>query len=343
MRERLRRGRGHGARGWPEHERHARARSESASSICSFREGFPYQGTRAWYVTIRVRGGFVPLFVTGANDARYLGVHGQARARAMSTVAVVTSSPPFVEGGHLVIARALVTALRERRPHRRRRPDAAEPVRPSGGRVRGDLADRCRADRRRQERRSGDLAAVSELCGAAPAARVLVEPHDARVLRPLAGVPCAALEREPEEGERQRRLIQSADRYLLGRNVNKLFVQSETIRRRLSRWPEIRAEVLYPPPPPRPYRVDDYEPYLFAVSRFTRLKRMSLIVEALAQPEASGINAGPGGRRRGAVGRSGAHQGCRTRAASAAHGPTQRKRSGEPSGALPRRRVPAIR
>jgi hypothetical protein len=36
--------------------------------------GFPYQGTRAWYVTIRVHGGFVPLFVNGANDVRYLGV-----------------------------------------------------------------------------------------------------------------------------------------------------------------------------------------------------------------------------------------------------------------------------
>ena len=31
----------------------------------------------------------------------------------MSTVAVVTSSPPFVEGGHLVIARALVAALQQ--------------------------------------------------------------------------------------------------------------------------------------------------------------------------------------------------------------------------------------
>ena len=31
----------------------------------------------------------------------------------MSTVAVVTSSPPLAEGGHLVIARALVTALRD--------------------------------------------------------------------------------------------------------------------------------------------------------------------------------------------------------------------------------------
>jgi hypothetical protein len=31
----------------------------------------------------------------------------------VSTVAVVTSSPPFVEGGHLVIARALVAALQQ--------------------------------------------------------------------------------------------------------------------------------------------------------------------------------------------------------------------------------------
>ena len=31
----------------------------------------------------------------------------------MSTLAVVTSSPPFVEGGHLVIARSLVRALRD--------------------------------------------------------------------------------------------------------------------------------------------------------------------------------------------------------------------------------------
>src|ERR1039458_6908777 len=31
----------------------------------------------------------------------------------MARVAVVTSAPPFIEGGHLVIARALVGALRE--------------------------------------------------------------------------------------------------------------------------------------------------------------------------------------------------------------------------------------
>ena len=31
----------------------------------------------------------------------------------MARIAVVTSSPPFVEGGHLVLARALAQALRE--------------------------------------------------------------------------------------------------------------------------------------------------------------------------------------------------------------------------------------
>jgi len=31
----------------------------------------------------------------------------------VATIAVVTSSPPFAEGGHLVMARELVRALRE--------------------------------------------------------------------------------------------------------------------------------------------------------------------------------------------------------------------------------------
>jgi hypothetical protein len=36
--------------------------------------GFPYQGARAWYVAMRVKGGFVPLFSGGGEDHRYLGV-----------------------------------------------------------------------------------------------------------------------------------------------------------------------------------------------------------------------------------------------------------------------------
>jgi glycosyltransferase involved in cell wall biosynthesis len=92
--------------------------------------------------------------------------------------------------------------------------------------------------------------------------------------------------------ERVRRtFIHAADRYLLTRNVSKLFVQSETIRRRLGIWPELRSEVLYPPAPQRPYRCDEYGDYLFMVSRLTPLKRADLVVQALAQPEASSIKA----------------------------------------------------
>jgi hypothetical protein len=36
--------------------------------------GFPYEGARAWYVTLDVTGGFVPLFTQGGQDNRYLGV-----------------------------------------------------------------------------------------------------------------------------------------------------------------------------------------------------------------------------------------------------------------------------
>ena len=92
--------------------------------------------------------------------------------------------------------------------------------------------------------------------------------------------------------ERVRRAaIHAADRYLLTRNVTKLFVQSRTIQQRLAMWPELRSTVLYPPAPQREYRCDEYGDYVFMVSRLTPLKRASLLIEALAEGEASGIRA----------------------------------------------------
>jgi glycosyltransferase involved in cell wall biosynthesis len=92
--------------------------------------------------------------------------------------------------------------------------------------------------------------------------------------------------------ERVRRaLTHAADRYLLTRNVKKLFVQSRTIQRRLAIWPELRSEVLYPPAPQRPYRCDRYGDYIFMVSRLTPLKRADLLVRALATAEGQGIRA----------------------------------------------------
>jgi glycosyltransferase involved in cell wall biosynthesis len=102
--------------------------------------------------------------------------------------------------------------------------------------------------------------------------------------------------------ERARRAaIHAADRYLLTRNVSRLFVQSHTIQRRLAIWPELRSDVLYPPPPQRAYRCDGYGEYVFLVSRLTRLKRVDLLIEALAQPgvsHARAVIAGEGEERR---------------------------------------------
>jgi glycosyltransferase involved in cell wall biosynthesis len=85
--------------------------------------------------------------------------------------------------------------------------------------------------------------------------------------------------------------IHAADRYLLGRNVKTLFVQSRTIQQRLAMWPEVRSTVLYPPAPQRPYRCDEYGDYIFMVSRLTPLKRAGLLIEALATPDGAGIRA----------------------------------------------------
>lgn len=93
-----------------------------------------------------------------------------------------------------------------------------------------------------------------------------------------------------KEGVR-RSLIHAADRYLLGRNVERLFVQSRTVQQRLAAWPEVRSTVLYPPAPQRPYRRDGYGDYIFMVSRLTALKRADLLIDALATADGAGIRA----------------------------------------------------
>jgi glycosyltransferase involved in cell wall biosynthesis len=80
----------------------------------------------------------------------------------------------------------------------------------------------------------------------------------------------------------RRRLVHAVDRRLLTRNVRRLVAQSRTIQERLRRFGGMDSELLYPPPPERPYRTDGYGDYLFAVSRLTPLKRLGLLVEAVA-------------------------------------------------------------
>ena len=78
----------------------------------------------------------------------------------------------------------------------------------------------------------------------------------------------------------RRRLFHAMDRWLLTRNVTRLVAQSRTIQARLRRFGGIGSELLYPPPPERPYRAEGYGDYVFAVSRLTALKRLGLLVEA---------------------------------------------------------------
>jgi glycosyltransferase involved in cell wall biosynthesis len=208
----------------------------------------------------------------------------------MSRIAVVTSSPPMVEGGHMVIARSLVQALR----------------------AAGHAADIIVTPQNRFGRQaSAYLATWLTDVGAAdghPIDQVISLRYPSYAVRHPNHV-CwlnhtmreyydmwprfsAGLGLAGRSKERVRRgLIHAADRYLLTRNVRKLFVQSRTIQQRLAMWPELRATVLYPPAPPRAYRFEGWGDYVFMVSRLTPLKRADLLLEALAHSDGAGIRA----------------------------------------------------
>jgi glycosyltransferase involved in cell wall biosynthesis len=208
----------------------------------------------------------------------------------VSTIAVVTSTPPFAEGGHLVIARSLVQALRQA-GH-----EADLVLTPSNRFNRQGAA--YLSNWLTDVGRTSDDRAVDQVISLRYPSFAVRHPrhvcwlnHTMREYYDLWDRFSGSIPRRAWLRERVRKqLIHGADHYLLGRRVSRLFTISDTVRRRLP-WPGLNAQVLYPPPPPREYRVDDYEPYLFSVSRFTPLKRLDLVVEALAQPEAQGIRA----------------------------------------------------
>jgi glycosyltransferase involved in cell wall biosynthesis len=209
-------------------------------------------------------------------------------------VAVVTSSPPMVEGGHMVIARALVQALQ----------------------AAGHQADIIVTPQNRFGRQASAYLATwltdVETSDGKPIDHVISLRYPSYAVRHHRHV-CwlnhtmreyydlwdrfsATLSPKGLVKERvRRRLMHAADRYLLTKNVTRLFVQSKTIQERLQMWPELQSTVLYPPPPPRPYRCDDYGDYIFMVSRLTPLKRADLLIEALATSRAAGIKAVIGG------------------------------------------------
>jgi glycosyltransferase involved in cell wall biosynthesis len=200
----------------------------------------------------------------------------------MAALAIVTSSPPNVEGGHLVIARSLVSAAREC-GH-----DARLIVTPDNGI--GHEVSSYAANWRT------DLtgARVDQIITMRQPSYAVRHPahvcwlnHTIREYYDLWPRYSSSLSRRARLRARVRRaMTHVVDRRLLTTNVTKIVAQSHTIRRRLAQELEIEADVLWPPPPPRAYRCDGYGDYVLAISRLTPLKRLDLLMRALAEPAA---------------------------------------------------------
>jgi glycosyltransferase involved in cell wall biosynthesis len=203
-------------------------------------------------------------------------------------IAVVTSSPQDTEGGHMVIARELTAACRDA-GH-----DADIVVTPDYGFGRQARAylDTWRTGVARAAGHPIDL--VVSLRYPSYAVRhprhVCWLNHTMREYYDLWPRFAAPLSPQGRIKEAVRRtVIHAADRYLLTRNVTRLFVQSRTIQQRLAMWPELRSTVLHPPAPQRAYRTERYGPEFLFVSRLTPLKRADLVLRALAEPGAAGL------------------------------------------------------
>jgi glycosyltransferase involved in cell wall biosynthesis len=206
----------------------------------------------------------------------------------VATVAVVTSSPPFAEGGHLVMARELVRALREE-GH-----DTGLIVTPQnrfGQQGSAYLAAWCTDVQLAHEEKKVDQVISLRFPGYAVQHpnHVLWLNHRMREYYDLWEQFSSHLTWKQGVKERARRaLIHRVDNYLFSR-MRRRFVISATVQSRLRKFGGIQSSVLYPPPPKRDYRHDRYGDYIFGVSRLSPLKRFDLVLRALAEPTAAAI------------------------------------------------------
>lgn len=204
-------------------------------------------------------------------------------------IIVATASPPFAEGGHLVMARELVRALEEC-GH-----EATLVVTPQnrfGRQASAYLAAWCTDVGVAHEGRRVDQ--VISLRFPAYAVRhenhVVWLNHRMREYYDLWDQFSAQLSARNRFKEGVRRaIVHQVDRHLLTRRARRLFVISATVQARLRRWGGYESQVLYPPPPQRAYRHDGYGDYIFGVSRLTPLKRFDLVIRALAEPLAAHV------------------------------------------------------
>jgi glycosyltransferase involved in cell wall biosynthesis len=200
----------------------------------------------------------------------------------MSRILVVTSSAPFVRGGHMVIAEETVSALR-------RAGHEAEIFETPTNRF-GRQFDAYEATRLTDVSEGADGRAIDQIITMRYPAFALRHPrhvcwltHTMREYYDLFDSLMQGFGRKGRLKETIRRyFVHRLDHRLLTRNVSKLFTISRTVTDRLQHFIGVPSAVLHPPAPARDYRCEAYEPYVFAISRLHRLKRMDLLIEAMA-------------------------------------------------------------
>jgi glycosyltransferase involved in cell wall biosynthesis len=213
-------------------------------------------------------------------------------------VLVATSDVPFVEGGHRVIARALLRALQDSGHE-------AEIITTPTNRF-GRQFGAYLATRLTDVERTGNDEPVDRLISLRFPSYALKHQHHVcwlnhrmREYYDLWPEWSARLswKGKLKEGLRKK-LIHTADSYLLKKNVKKLFAQSRNVQAQLMKWGNIASEVLYPPPPAEGYYTEKYDGFILSPARLTSLKRIPMLLESLKLREnARAIIAGSGTER----------------------------------------------
>ena len=196
-------------------------------------------------------------------------------------VLVATSDVPFVEGGHRVIARALVKALQESGHEAEL---LTTPTNRFGRQFSAYLATRFT-----DVERTGGGEQVDHLISLRFPSYVLKHPnhvcwlnHRMREYYDLWSGWSGSLRWTGKIKETiRKKWIHAADNYFLKKNVKKVYAQSKNVQRQLLQWGNISSELLYPPPPETEYYTEKYGDYIFSPARLTPLKRIPLLLESL--------------------------------------------------------------
>jgi glycosyltransferase involved in cell wall biosynthesis len=209
----------------------------------------------------------------------------------LKRILVVSSDVPFVAGGHRVIAEELTKALL-------RQGHAAETVKTPSNRF-GRQFGAYLATWLTDVGEGGDGSPVDQVISLRYPSYAVRHPkhvcwlnHRMREYYDLWPALKRRISRKGIVKESVRRaLIHRADRYFLTRNVTKLYAQSKTVAASLREFGDIPSEVMYPPPPERAYRTESYDPFVLSVSRLHPLKRIDLLVKAMAKVKSKELRA----------------------------------------------------